>query len=88
VQFPTREVNEFEQQVKQIQQEMETDTYQHEGKSAEQAYADKLSKLSLTEGEVQDGRTVVLALLARCTLWIEIIREKHAIHYPHNLVRH
>lgn len=55
---------------------MQTDTYQHEGVNAEQAYAQTLSKLSLTEGEVQDGRTIILALLVRCTLWIEIIREK------------
>ncbi|KAK5171326.1 uncharacterized protein LTR77_004470 [Saxophila tyrrhenica] len=74
--FPTKEVNEFEQQVIQIQEEMNADTIEYEGKSAEQAYADKLSKLSLTEGEIQDGRQIVLALLARCTLWIDIIREK------------
>jgi hypothetical protein len=77
VQFPTKEVNEFEQQIKQMQVEMQTDTYQHEGMGAEQAYAEKLSKLTLTEGEVQDGRTIILALLVRCTLWIEIIREKY-----------
>jgi hypothetical protein len=55
---------------------MHAEADHHQGKTAEQAYAEKLSKLSLTEGGVQDGRTVVLALLARCTLWIEIIREK------------
>ncbi len=64
--------------MKELQAEMnaDMDVVKHEGKSAEQAYAEKLAKLSLTEGEVQDGQTVVLALLARCTLWIEIIREK------------
>ena len=37
-----------------------------------------LSQLSLTEGEPQDGKTVVRALLKRCVLWIEIMREKYA----------
>ena len=61
----------------QMKEEMNLETYQHEGKTAEQAYEDKLAYLSLTEGGVQDGRTVVSALLVRCTLWIEIIREKY-----------
>ena len=55
---------------------MHADPFNHEGMNAEQAYAEKLSKMSLTDGEVQDGRTVNIALLLRCQLWIEIIREK------------
>ncbi|KAK3710043.1 hypothetical protein LTR37_010474 [Vermiconidia calcicola] len=74
--FPAKEVNEFEQQVWQIESEMQAERIQHDGISAEDAYADRLGILSLTEGEVQDGDKVVQALLVRCTLWIEIIREK------------
>ena len=51
--------------------------YTHEGKTAEQAYEDKLAYLSLTEGGDQDGATIVKGLLIRCTLWIEIMREKY-----------
>ena len=76
IQFPTKEVNDFEQQVLQIRDEIQAQEVVHEGQSAEEAYASKLDKLSLTEGEVQDGPSVVKALLYRCTLWIEIIREK------------
>ena len=64
-----------------IQEEMHTERVQHEGIGAEEAYADMLSKLSISEGDVQDGNTILTALLARCTLWIEIIREKCALHH-------
>ena len=50
-----------------------------EGKSAEQTYAEKLHKLSLTESGVQDAQTVIFGLLTRCTLWIQIIREKFVL---------
>ena len=74
--FPKKEVDEYEQQIKEIQEEVHVTTYSHEGKTPEQAYEDKLAFLSLTEGGVQDGITVVKALLIRCTLWVEIMREK------------
>ena len=61
----------------QIQEQMQVDTFQHDGLSAEQAYEKKLAYLSLTEGDVQDGQTVIKALLIRCSLWIEIMREKY-----------
>ena len=76
MQFPKKEVDEYEQQIKEIQEELQVTTYSHEGKTPEQAYEDKLAFLSLTEGGVQDGQTVIKALLIRCTLWIEIMREK------------
>ena len=47
------------------------------GKTAEQAYAEKLHQLSLTEGEAKDGHSVVAGLLFRCLLWTEIIQEKY-----------
>lgn len=53
-----------------------------DGKSAEEIYAERLHNLSLSEGEIMDGRHVVLALLARCELWIEIIREKYISQFP------
>lgn len=78
LQFPKKEVDEYEQQIKEIQEEVHAATYEHEGKTAEQAYEDKLASIfNLAEGEVQDGITVVKALLMRCTLWIEIMREKY-----------
>lgn len=60
-----------------IQDEVHAERLTHEGQNPEEAYAARLSLLSLTEGEVPDGRTVIQALLARCTLWIEIIRQKY-----------
>lgn len=35
-----------------------------------------MAALSLTEGEIADGPTVIRALLARCLLWIEVIQER------------
>ena len=81
-QFPAKEVNELEQQMFQIRDELQAESIQHEGQSAEEAYADRLAYLSLTDGEVQDGQSVVKGLLMRCTLWIEIIREKYIIDIP------
>ena len=62
-----------------IRDEMQADLgiSDHEGQSAEEAYASRLQSLSLTEGEIQDGRDVVKALLVRCTFWLEIMREKY-----------
>lgn len=59
---------------------------EHPGKSAEQAYEKMLANMSLTEGEVQDGKTVVKALLLRCLLWIEIVKEKYGHHISLSLV--
>lgn len=76
-QFPVKDVKELESQLLAIQHELHEDRDPHEGRSAEQAYAERLNKLSLTEGEVQEGETVVKALLARCLLWCEVIQEKY-----------
>lgn len=77
LQFPVKDVKELETQLLLIQKELHEDRDPHEGKSAEEAYAERLSKLSLTEGGVQDGEVVVKALLARCLLWCEVIQEKY-----------
>lgn len=82
-QFPSKEVDQFQAQIQQIQAQLDVSEVSHDGKSAEQAYADKLSQMSLTEGadgEIQDGRTVVKALCIRCALWSEVIKEKYASH--------
>lgn len=67
----------MEQQVQQVQSALHAEGIEHEGKSAEEAYEKMLAQLSLTEGENRDGKTVVKALLMRCLLWIEVIREKY-----------
>lgn len=59
-----------------VQDEIHADAFQHEGQNAEEAYASRLAELSLTEGEAPDGKAVIRALLIRCALWIEIMREK------------
>jgi hypothetical protein len=80
-QFPVKDVKELESQLLVIQQELHEDRDPHEGKSAEEAYSERLNKLSLTEGGVQDGEVVVKALLARCLLWCEVIQEKYVKTY-------
>jgi len=77
-QFPAKEVSDYEQQLLQIQSELHESRDVHEGKTAEQTYAERLAtlSLSLTEGEAADGPTVVRALLARCLLWVEVVQEK------------
>jgi hypothetical protein len=72
-----KDVKELESQLLVIQQELHENRDPHEGKSAEEAYSERLNKLSLTEGGVQDGEVVVKALLARCLLWCEVIQEKY-----------
>lgn len=70
-------MDELEHEMLKIQDEMHAETVHHEGQNPENAYASRLSQLNLTEGEVLDGRTVIKALLMRCTLWLEIVREKY-----------
>jgi len=71
-----KEVKELEEQLLQIQSELHESRDMHEGKTAEQVYAERLTTLSLTEGEAEDGPTVVRALVTRCLLWVEIIQER------------
>jgi len=72
-------VKELDAQLFAIQHELHEDRDPHEGKSAEEAYSERLNKLSLTEGGVQEGEVVVKALLARCLLWSEVIQEKYVV---------
>ena len=75
-------MDEFERQVLQIQADINAEDaldIAHQGENAEQAYSTRMASLSLTEGQTLDGRDVVKALLVRCILWIEIIREKYVL---------
>jgi len=60
----------------QIQSELHEEKLEHEGKTAEQVYAERLAQLTITGGEYDDGPPVVRALLARCLLWLEIVQDK------------
>jgi len=71
-----KEVKELEEQLLQIQSELHEEKMEHEGKTAEQVYAERLAQLTITEGEYDDGPPVVRALLARCLLWLEIVQDK------------
>ena len=68
-----------------IQSEIHAEALHHEGQNAEEAYASRFAEITLTEGEPHDGKSVVKGLLIRCTLWIEIMREKYATssHFGH-----
>ncbi|THV92084.1 hypothetical protein D6D23_00378 [Aureobasidium pullulans] len=75
--FPVKEVQELEEQLKQIQAELKDAGVSHEGRTAEEAYAERLSQVHIAENNVQEGTKVVSFLLGRCLLWVEIIQEKN-----------
>ncbi|KAL1302166.1 hypothetical protein AAFC00_002597 [Neodothiora populina] len=74
--FPDKDVKEFEEQLHKIQRELSETGFEHEGRTAEQAYADRLASFQIQEGAVPEGNQVVSILLARCFLWVEVIQEK------------
>jgi len=63
-------------QLLQAQEELHVAGVSHEGKSAEEAYAERLAQLHLEEGVIQDGAKVVSTVLQRCLLWVEIVEER------------
>ncbi|GAB7348188.1 hypothetical protein MBLNU459_g6193t2 [Dothideomycetes sp. NU459] len=75
--FPVREVQDFYAQLIEIQTELHESGVAHEGRTAEEAYAERLAQLNLDDSGVQQGDKVVSVLLARCLLWVEIIQEKN-----------
>jgi hypothetical protein len=78
-QFPSKEVKDYEDQLHTIQAELHADAPTHEGKTAEEVYAERLALIQLADDVQQDGETVARSLLARCLLWVEIIQEKYAL---------
>ncbi|KAF1344098.1 hypothetical protein BDV97DRAFT_304804 [Delphinella strobiligena] len=74
--YPHKEVKELEEQLHAISEQLHESGYTHEGKTAEEAYAERLSQFHIDEGVVRDGNQVVSILLARCLLWVEVIQEK------------
>lgn len=75
-QYPANEVKELHDQLSQIQDELHESGVSHEGRTAEEEYADRLKRMTLEEGVVHEGPEVVATLLARCLLWVEIVEEK------------
>lgn len=69
-------MQDFQQQLQEIQADLHDTGVEHEGITAEEAYAERLAQLHIEEGFVQDGDKVVSVLLARCLLWVEIIQER------------
>lgn len=72
-------MKELEEQLHAISEQLHESGYTHEGKTAEEAYAERLSQFHIDEGVVRDGNQVVSTLLARCLLWVEVIQEKYAV---------
>ena len=77
LQFPAKEVKDFENQLNEIQTKLHADRDPHEGKTAEEVYAERLRVITLCDSMVQEPDMVVKALLARCQLWVEIVEEKY-----------
>ncbi|SMQ55801.1 unnamed protein product [Zymoseptoria tritici ST99CH_1A5] len=75
--FPSKEVKEYEDQLHEIQTELHADAPTHEGKSAEDVYAERLALIQLADNVEEDGTTVAKSLLARCLLWAEIIQTRN-----------
>lgn len=69
-------MKELREQLLQIQAELHESGVSHEGRSAEEEYADWLKRISLEEGVIHEGPEVVATLLGRCLLWLEIVDEK------------
>ena len=75
--FPVKEVQELQEKLKQLQSELQEDAgVQHEGRTAEEAYAERLAQVHIDEAHIEEGHKVVSTLLGRCLLWVEIIQEK------------
>jgi hypothetical protein len=77
--FPVKEVEELEEQLKQIQAELKDSGVSHEGRTAEEAYAERLQQVHIDEDHIEEGSKVVSFLLGRCLLWLEIVQKKYAI---------
>ncbi|KAI5195780.1 hypothetical protein E4T39_08056 [Aureobasidium subglaciale] len=75
--FPVNEVQELEEQLKQIQAELKDAGVSHEGRTAEEAYAERLQQVHIDENHIEEGDKVVSFLLARCLLWLEIIQKRN-----------
>lgn len=71
-----KEVKDFERQLLQIQDELHVESDSHEGKTAQEVYAERLRLIQECHGCIKDPETTVKSLLARCLLWVEIIQEK------------
>ncbi|QIW98237.1 hypothetical protein AMS68_003755 [Peltaster fructicola] len=75
--FPTKEVKDLEAQLLAIREELHEETPDHQGKSAEEVYLEKIHAMNLADYEVpKEGPAVVSVLLARCLLWAEIIQRR------------
>ncbi|KAH0156464.1 hypothetical protein KCU82_g10293, partial [Aureobasidium melanogenum] len=74
--FPVKEVEELGDQLKQIQAELKDAGVQHKGRTAEEAYAERLQHVHIDENHIEEGDKVVSFLLSRCLLWLEIVQEK------------
>lgn len=75
VQYPAKEVQDLHNQLLDIEKQLD-EKVSHEGKSAEEAYAERLAQISLQDSSVQDGNQVVSTLLGRCLIWVEVIEKK------------
>lgn len=59
-----------------IQHQLHAERDPHEGKTAQEVYAERLRLIQECPTGVKDSETTVKSLLARCQLWVEIIQEK------------
>ncbi|KAF2150614.1 hypothetical protein K461DRAFT_280610 [Myriangium duriaei CBS 260.36] len=74
--YPAKEVKELRDQLAQVQEQLHAQGITHEGKTAEEAYAERLAQVHITDGIIQEGNQVVSTLLSRCVIWSEIIEQK------------
>lgn len=75
--YPTKEVKDLREQLAQVQEHLHTKGITHEGKTAEEAYAEHLAQVQNAQhGIIPEGNQVVSTLFSRCVIWLEIIEQK------------
>lgn len=80
--YPASEVKDLHDQLLAIQSSLPDLGLAHEGRSKEEAYAERMALVFLEPG-VQPGKTVLTSLLARCLIWVEVIESKYALWCTH-----
>lgn len=70
-------MKDLEAQLHEIQEQLHEEQPDHQGKTAEEVYLEKVHAMNLADYEVpKEGPAVVSVLLARCLLWAEIIQRR------------
>lgn len=77
MQFPTKEVRDFQQQLKEIEANFEGGSgLKPTDRSIEDQYAERLQLIRNDTDPSPEGRKIVETLLARCIIWAELVAQR------------